>query len=395
MYLYKSAVWSIILAIFIRDFFINQSIGIIDQGVWNQVGNGTLILTFYANDSTGNLGSSKVTIRKYIYAPIIVFEFSNTYLNTTTPEYYHKGLEVSCEILNFTSLLWVFICENSSGLMENCSMTYLNNNNWTYLIDISTLEWNDRISFYFLTKDILGYTSIDNNFSNMFTIKIHDFQTPIITINSPFTNQIYGVQAPTFNININEFYIQEKWYSFNGGDAITFTTEIQFDQTEWAKIENDTVLIRFYTKDLAGNSKFSEVIVRKDAYIPDITILSPALDESFTNRPPDFNFSIIEEDLVSIWYTVEGSINQFPITGLTGTIDQDVWNNIPQGEVTITFYAQDRAGNIGTESIVVAKNIPSAPEISGYSIFLLVGVISIVSAILLKRKKHYSKKKKH
>jgi hypothetical protein len=188
--------------------------------------------------------------------------------------------------------------------MENRSMTYLNNGRWMYTIDITALEWKDQISFHFLTKDILGYTSINNNFSNLYTIKIHDFQAPIITIHSP------------------------------------------------------------------------------------------TIDESFTNIAPEFNISIIEEDLVSIWYTVEGSIIQFPIIGLTGTIDQDVWNNIPQGEVTITFYAQDTEGNIGTESVVVTKSIPSAPVISGYNVFLLIGVISIVSAILLERQKHYLKKKK-
>lgn len=374
----------------INNYFINQSIGIIDQEAWNQVGNGTVLLNFYANDSLGNLGTSEVTFRKNIYAPVIIFNYSIAYLNTTTPEYYHKGLEISCEILNFTSLLWTFICENSSGLMENRSMTDLGNGRWTYTIDITALEWEDQISFHFLTKDLSGYTSINNNFSNMYIIKIYDFQAPIITINSPFTNQLYGVQAPTFKIDINELYIQEKWYSFNGGDNITFTTEIQFDQTEWANIGNGTVLIRFFVNDLAGNSNFSEVIVRKDAYLPDITIHSPTSDESFTNRSPGFNISIIEGDLISIWYTIEGSIIQYPITGLTGTIDQDVWNDIPQGEVTISFYAQDRAGNIGTESIVVTKSIPSPspPVISGYSIFLLVGVISIVLAISIKKQKH-------
>ncbi len=372
----------------INNYFINQSMGIIDQEFWDLFGNGTVILSFYVNDSVGNLGLSQVMIRKNIYAPVIVFDFSDTYLNTTTPEYYHKGLEVSCEVLNYTSLLWVYLCENSSGLMENRSMIYLGNGIWTYTIDITALEWKDQFSFYFLTKDILGYSGINNNFTNMYTIKIHDFQVPIITINSPITNELYGLQAPTFDIDINELYLQEKWYSLNGGNNITFTTETQFDQTEWNKIENGTVLIIFYAIDETGNMNSSKVIVRKDGYLPDIIINSPMDMQKFGKTAPDFNISIIEENFVSAWYTIEGIVGIFNFTGLTGTINQDAWDNAPEGEITITFYAIDGAGSTGSESVVVIKSIPSTgPVIPGYNIFLILSVLSGFTILLNKIKK--------
>ncbi len=371
----------------ITVYAINQSIGLISQESWDLIGNGTVILTFYANDSLGNLGVSKVTIKKNLFAPDILFDFSTTYLNTTKPEYYHKGLEISCEILNVTSLLWVKIFENSSGWMVNHSMTDIGNGWWSFIIDINSLEWSDQLNIYFLTKDILGYVSINNNFSNMYRIKIHDFQAPIITISSPSMNQLSGIQAPTFNIAITELYFQEKWYSLNGGTNITFTTENQFDQNEWSKLQNGTVLIRFYARDLAGNSNYSDVIIRKDAYSPIITVLSPSPDESFQNNAPDYSLSVIEEDLEYLWYTLDNSIIQHFITNFTGIINQDAWNDFPQGEVSITFYAQDRAGNIGIESVIVIKRIPPPAAILGYDTFFFVGGIAITLVIIIKKLK--------
>jgi len=119
----------------------------------------------------------------------------------------------------------------------------------------------------------------------------------------------------------------------------------------------------------------SQVIVRKDANIPDIIIHSPVQDEIFGSTSPEFNLSIIEEDLVSMWYIIEGNLTQYPFIGVTGTISQEAWDKVIEGNVTITFYAQDRIGNIGVESIIVIKRIPSQPSILGYNLFLLLCVL--------------------
>ena len=87
----------------------------------------------------------------------------------------------------------------------------------------------------------------------------------------------------------------------------------------------------------------------------------------------------------------------FPFTGLTGTIDQEAWDSVPQGEISITFYAEDGAGNIGNESVNVIKSIPTQPEIPpenppeipGYniSIFLL-GIFSVTIILIVKKMKN-------
>jgi len=59
------------------------------------------------------------------------------------------------------------------------------------------------------------------------------------------------------------------------------------------------------------------------------------------------------------------------------------WNNLTEGEITITFYKQDIRGYIGTESIVVIKSIPK-PAIPGYSLFFLFGARCLLSILIQK-----------
>ena len=181
---------------------------------------------------------------------------------------------------------------------------------------VSQTVWDDKgtelMTLRFYANDSLGHVGFND-------VQIwKDLVKPIITINSPVPNQLCGIDGPTFSLTIDEPNLQQKKYSLNGGQNITFTTENRFSQAEWDKVGNGTVLITFYAIDKVGNINSSDVVVRKDAYAPDITIHSPLLNQKFGKNPPGFNISIIEEDLISIWYTVEGIAGTFPVTELTG-----------------------------------------------------------------------------
>ncbi len=116
---------------------------------------------------------------------------------------------------------------------------------------------NGLVTIRFYVNDSVGRLEFaDRNI-------MKDDIAPVIIINSPTSNQICGLEPPTFNLTIEEVNIHEKWYSFNGGDNITFTTETQFNSSEWDKIGDGLVVVRFYVSDKAGNMNTSEVIIRK------------------------------------------------------------------------------------------------------------------------------------
>jgi len=251
---------------------------------------------------------------------------------------------------------------------------------------INQIPWKNKgegdINLLFYANDSIGHIGF------IIIPIIKNLSAPVITIDTPMQSELYGITTPSFSLIIDGLNIHSKWYSLNGGENITFTTTSQIDQAEWNKCGNGTVIIKFYVNNSLGNCNFSEVTVRKDAYIPVITIHAPILDETFGNNPPQFRISIIGDDLTSSWYNLEGVAGTFPFTELNGTINQAAWDDAPTGEITITFYALDRAGNIGTESIIVMKRVPSQPAIIGYNIFLLIGAISLVSIIIMKKLKH-------
>ncbi|MFX1344139.1 MAG: nitrous oxide reductase family maturation protein NosD [Promethearchaeota archaeon] len=256
-------------------------------------------------------------------------------------------------------------------------------NNYTFYGLTGTINqtaWDNKgteelMTLRFYANDSLGHLG----FKDVSIWK--DIVAPQITINAPTSNQLCGVDAPTFSLTIIEPNILSTLYSFNGRPNIT--SDIQ---AEWENIGNGTVLITISVLDKAGNVNSSEVTVRKDAYIPDVIVHSPISGETFGKTPPTFNISIIEEDLDSMWYTVEHIAGTFPLSELTGTIDQDAWSDVPEEEITFIFYAQDRAGNIGTETITVIKAIPkSTPVIPSYNLFFLLGILSVVFVIVSKK----------
>jgi len=70
-----------------------------------------------------------------------------------------------------------------------------------------------------------------------------------------------------------------------------------------------------------------------------------------------------------------------------GSIDQSDWTNHSDGVVNVIFYVKDLAGNIGTVSVTIIKNLPpSSPGIPGYNIYFLIAVISIVSVLLIRKR---------
>ncbi|MHA2184956.1 MAG: DUF2341 domain-containing protein, partial [Promethearchaeota archaeon] len=63
--------------------------GLIAQGVWDQVGNGTVIIRFYSNDTASNIGTAEVTVYKDIFFPIIMINTPNSdeVCNSTAPNF--------------------------------------------------------------------------------------------------------------------------------------------------------------------------------------------------------------------------------------------------------------------------------------------------------------------
>ena len=92
----------------------------------------------------------------------------------------------------------------------------------------------------------------------------------------------------------------------------------------------------------------------------------------------------------SYWYSFDGGATNYSVTEFNGATSESAWDALPNGHVTLTFYALDKVGNIGQKSIIITKLVETTtpPAIPGYNLFLLIGVLSIAILILIKAKKY-------
>jgi len=70
---------------------------------------------------------------------------------------------------------------------------------------------------------------------------------------------------------------------------------------------------------------------------------------------------------------------------INGSIDQNAWNDLPNGNIIIRFYAKDAGGNISYIDIIAIKNVTLA--IPGYYIIILLGILSLITLSIAKFKK--------
>jgi len=203
------------------------------------------------------------------------------------------------------------------------------------------------------------YNSIGSRYFYSCTWNPPSDALPIITIITPSSHAFYGDNAPSFSISIDCPTFDSSWYTIdNGITNIIFTGPTGIiDQIEWDKKGDGTVTIRFYANDTLGKIGYSEVVVIKDTTPPVITIIS-----LYETNPPVYSINVTDENLDTIWYTLDNGVTNITISELIGVIDEDEWNAQPDGYVTIRFYANDTIGGEGTALVIVTKDT-SPPEL--------------------------------
>jgi parallel beta-helix repeat protein len=213
---------------------------------------------------------------------------------------------------------------------------------------------------------------------------------PIISITEPAMDSVYGAYSPSFTLTIQEYIIHSQWYTLDGE-----TINVPFsglagtiDQTEWDKIGDGIVTITFYANDTANNIGQSEVTVRKDTIAPVITINEPNNAEEFDN-PPIFDITVVEANLEEMWYTLDGGITNYTFVGLTGTINQSLWEDLAPGEYNLTFYVKDHAENIRFANVVISKKHQQTElQIPFGNFYLIITIVSVFSVLCIFRRKY-------
>jgi len=222
-----------------------------------------------------------------------------------------------------------------------------------------------------------------------------DDSPPIITINQPNPYELFGTIAPTVDVIITCPKLSATWHQLDG----TITTSNYswtgtIEQSVWDQVGNGTVTIIFYANNTVGKEVSNSVIIRKDIIAPVITIQLPLNNSIYDSTAPVYTISIVDFNLDSYYYIISGDSGESIrlISDLSGTIDQTLWDILPAGTYTLTVYANDTLGNLGSNSVTIVKeSLALPPEIPFGSFYLVFGSVSIV--LLLVSVKYRLKKK--
>ena len=224
------------------------------------------------------------------------------------------------------------------------------------------------------------YTYIAGSTGNTDYLPIAEDGAPSITINSPSDDDVFGSNAPNYDVTITDDYLFEMWYTLDGGlHNYTFTGSTgTIDQTAWDALSDGTITLTFYASDIPRNIGSADVNIVKDATGPIIVVNSPSSGSEFGVSAPSFSITITDDHLDSVWYSLDGGLTTYTIT-TNATIDQTAWAALPVGSITITFYANDTLGNEESEDVIITKSI--TPDGGGFLIVIIISVVFTVGGV--------------
>ncbi len=320
---------------------------------WANLGNGSLFITFYANDSRG-----------WISLPERVYLWRDIYAPTINVIYPNEHLLVGVEVIDFNVIIHDPHLDTMwYSLNGGANITFTHNGTF----DLSA--WSDlpngTITIAFYAND-----TVANQGSYIFDIQI-DIFIPLLVVNAPENHTLWDLPPP-INLTVYTTKFSRMWYTVTGNSTkfyVDNNTEVLLNIYAWYELPQGWFIIRFYANNTVNNINDTYyVLLCKDTLAPIITIISPYKNEyERVDVVPDYQITIDEPNLDKVWYTIEGGTQKYFITSLSGKLNKQAWETIASslrdgGTVLITFYANDTLGHVGVSSVMVIKYTPGASK---------------------------------
>jgi parallel beta-helix repeat protein len=157
------------------------------------------------------------------------------------------------------------------------------------------------------------------------------------------------------NLFYKNSFISNKIHAIDNGTASLWNNSLignYWDNYTGIDLNNDNIGDTPFT--ISGAAKANDSLPIVDHWSPVIIINSPPSGEYGTDAP-EFNIFVNETYVYSIWYTINNGNKKYYINK-NGTINQNAWSALNDGNITISFYARDIAWKIGSTSIELVKN---------------------------------------
>jgi parallel beta-helix repeat protein len=173
-------------------------------------------------------------------------------------------------------------------------------------------------------------------------------------------NNNFGIQ---FDSSCSNNSVFENFFIKNGKHAIDDGTENTWNSSSIGNYwdnhtgpdldpNNDIVDLPY---NISGTTGSRDYLPIAEDGAPIITIISPVTDDLFGITAPSFDVTITDDYLESMWYTIDGGLNNYTFTE-NGMIDQSAWGDKSDGTITLAFFARDIPENINSAEVSIIKD---------------------------------------
>jgi len=295
---------------------------------------------------------------------------------------------------NDNGIYFDYECDNntiSGNLVKNNTLYGVYFDTCIYnTVSGNVLEDNEAGIFLYVAINnfIIGNIVRDNTMSGINFDEDSDYQeiTDNIIYNNTIGIDIWGLNDN--NLVYNNFFLKNGKHAFDDGTGNKWNSSSignYWDNHTGPDVSpQDGIVDNPYTFIDGPADSIDYMPIAEDG-APRLTIISPSDGQRFGRIAPTFNLQIVDVKVFETRYTLDGGLNNYTFTG-NGTINQIVWDVLPEGSVTITFYARDIAGNVAFEEVIVVKDLSIGLDPGVVAIIVVVSVIGgvvIIGAILV------------
>ena len=257
-----------------------------------------------------------------------------------------KGIDL---LYSDTNLLFKnnFTANDENAIDAGTSNQWDNGSIGNYWDDYSGFDLNDD-GIGDSPYNILGSAGSQDNYP-IWTDNIY------MNIINPNQSNVFGLNAPHYTVEITYPNLDTMWYSLNGGQSITFTSNDTINQAVWDSLPGGIVSITFYANNTAGNIASKSVEVIKDTIAP---MWNPEPKDQTIEFGTDFSYNIDAEDLSTITYSINDTLN-FQIDSTTGQLTNNTVLSV--GVYWLQIYVNDMWGNVNSIIIMIKVQPEKAP----------------------------------
>lgn len=220
------------------------------------------------------------------------------------------------------------------------------------------------------TFSVKAYDKSKNFGYDKITFKVEekinvDDKNPIVKITSPKDNSVFDTKVTTAKFIIEEENLQLCWYKLNNLDAEFVECTSNIEETinnlkTKEGLNTLTVYARDYSQNVGSDTiKFTIDYGYLDDINPIVTIINPIDNKTYKEDIELFKFTVEDEFLYNCWYNLNGQEKTISNCNLSSINTVQINSNL--GKNKLKVYAQDNAGNIGSDEITffIENEIPS------------------------------------